>query len=104
MSTPDPQDWAALLQASADPLRTKGSGRLLWQGAKAAIAQRRSANDPMGDTLYRDVLAALGVERKSTASKIKTVALAVEHGLRVDYYGSLHAAYTAAAEIMRDQP
>jgi len=111
-ATPDPTDWVALLDASTEQYEIatrserdlqarRKSGVLLWAGAAQAIREWSPVLDPTGTTLQAEVLALLGVKRKASASKIKTVALATRQGLDVDNYQSLSAAYEAACGINR---
>jgi len=98
-------DWRALLMASrtsaeeaarAAALR-KRSSVLLWKGALALIETWNSDLDPDGDGLYAQALEAVGKQRKSAASKIRTVALAARDlDLHPECYGNLNEAYRNA--------
>lgn len=98
-------EWAILLGVSTERFRVgKGtlreSSKYLWLGAKEAIKDWAYSTDPTGERLYQDVLTALGGTRRSSASKVKTVALAVAHfGLDLDAYGSLNRAYDEARRM-----
>lgn len=85
--------------AHAAALR-KQAGEYLWAGAKALIAQWNSDHDPDAALLYEMALEAIGKNRKSSASKIKTVALAVRDlDLHPDCYGNLNEAYRNAKRL-----
>lgn len=92
---------------------TKQAGILLWKGAKQAIAETDVTSDD-GQALYENVKAALGGDhRKGDASKVRTVALAVESagldltetvvkaGKKVLKYNSLSQAYAEAVRLTK---
>jgi hypothetical protein len=81
----------------------KQAGVLLWNGAKGAISEwTESKIDTTGETLYNDVIAALGRSRKGDASKIKLVALAfTQHGLDLTAHDGLSKAYAEARRLLQ---
>lgn len=94
---------AGVLLDKSDTDRKK-AGILLWQGGRAAIADwvdGPADTDSGAEGLYQEVLGILGESRKGSASKIKTVALAVRnHGLSVVAYPNLAQAYAEAKRLM----
>ena len=100
--------WGAMLQESTVlKIRAgkvdKRAGKLLWDGAKAAIAEWDSGTDPSGESLYDEVKEALGNTRRGDANKIKTVAIATEnHGLDISQHQNLSQAYNAARALIAD--
>lgn len=85
--------------ARAAALR-KEAGVYLWAGAKALIEEWNSASDPDAWGLYRTALEAVGKQRKSAASKMRTVALATRDlDLHTDCYGNLNEAYRNAKRL-----
>ena len=85
--------------ARAAALR-KQAGEYLWAGARSLIEAWNSDSDPDATYLYAVALDAIGKNRKSAASKIKTVALATRDlDLHPDCYGSLNEAYRNAKRL-----
>lgn len=85
--------------ARAAALR-KQAGAYLWAGAKALIEEWDSERDSDAVLLYTQALDAIGKNRKSSASKIKTVALATRDlDLHPDCYGNLNEAYRNAKRL-----
>lgn len=92
---------------------TKQAGILLWKGAKVAITDHDSSLDPDGEALYNEVKEALGGEsRRGDASKVRTVAIAVDGGLdlaetvvkagkKILKYQTLSAAYAEAVRLTK---
>lgn len=98
----DLQQSSALLARSE--ANRKKAGELLYNGATAAInAWLPGADkDASGEGLQSEVLAALGENYKGTASKIKTIAVAVhQKGLVFSDYPSIAKAYAAAIAVTK---
>lgn len=108
MTNTDQPGWAVLLSQSrtaADEAARitalrRQAGVYLWAGARALIDDWNSDIDPDADLLYHSALDAVGKNRKSSASKIKTVALATrDFDLHPDCYGNLNEAYRNARRL-----
>lgn len=99
--------WQHDLQQSTALLDRAGKAKtratsLIWTGAKTGINEwlPKSATDVGAEGFGSEVTAALGKSQKGTASKIKTVALAVrEHSLDMDAFDSLSKAYAEARRL-----
>src|SRR6478609_10975485 len=87
----------------AGKAKTRASN-LLWNGATEGINQwlPNSSDDVNAESLYSDVIEALGKARKGDASKIKTVALAVRNnGLVLATFPNLSKAYAEAVRVTK---
>jgi hypothetical protein len=113
MSRRKPPEWERLLTASRTSAEQaaliaqlrREAGAYLWAGAKALIETWDCDADPEGDALYSTALDAVGKNRKSAASKIRTVALATRDvDLHVQCYGSLNEAYRNARRLAEELP
>lgn len=101
--------WQGALQESSTLLdrstkARKRASNLLWTGATEGIEAwlPNSTTDANAESLYGDVLAALGTARKGDASKIKTVALAVRNnGLSLAAFPNLSKAYAEATRLTK---
>lgn len=101
-------EWTVLLLASrtaADEAARaaaarRRAGEYLWAGTKALVEEWNGDADPMADDLYVKALDAIGKNRKGSASKMRTVALATRDlDLPLYAYASLNEAYRNAKRL-----
>lgn len=101
--------WQHSLHESSTLLDRAGKAKnrasaLLWDGAQEGINEwlPNSSDDVNAESLYSDVMTALGKARKGDASKIKTVALAVRNnGLVLSTFPNLSKAYAEAIRLTK---